>query len=127
MMKVLVASTRTSAGKTVVGLGLGLLAQARGRHVGYFKPLADRIVSRGGLICDRDAELFRTALALPEEVESLSLIHDYANLIEDRRGEDLKQMVLERLEELSRGKELMLIERQPDPARGERRPGSSGR
>ncbi|MDH7505795.1 MAG: phosphotransacetylase family protein [Candidatus Acetothermia bacterium] len=109
-MKVLIASTRTSAGKTVIGLGLGLLTQAQGERVGYFKPLADRLVSRGGLICDRDAELFHTALSIPEEVERLSLIHDYTTLIEDRRGEDLRRTVLERLEELSQGKELMLIE-----------------
>lgn len=109
-MKILVASTRTSAGKTVVGLGLGLLARAQGKRVGYCKPLADRIVSRGGLIYDRDAELFRAALAVPEEVGSLSLIHDYATLIEDRRGEDLRQTVLERFAKLSLEKELMLIE-----------------
>jgi len=109
-MKILIASTRTSAGKTAVGLGLGLLAHEGGREVGYFKPLADRIASRGEAVYDCDAELFRAALEIQEGPESLSLVHDYATLIEDRRGEDLKQAVLERFKELSAEKELMLIE-----------------
>jgi BioD-like phosphotransacetylase family protein len=109
-MKILIASTRTSAGKTVVGLGLGLLARAAGRRVGYCKPLADRVAARGAALYDRDAELFRAALAIPERVEELSLIYDYATLIEDRRGEDLRQAVLERVANLSAGKELLLIE-----------------
>jgi len=113
VVKLLIASTRTGAGKTTVGLGLGLLARAEGRSVGYFKPLADRIVARGPVIYDRDAELFREALALPDEAEHLSLVHDYATLIEDHRdrgGEDLKGKVVRRLEELIPGKEVMLIE-----------------
>jgi hypothetical protein len=109
-MNLLIASTRTSAGKTVVGLGLGLLARSRGKEVGYFKPLSDRIASREGLIYDRDAELFHEALALSEGPERLSLVHDYATLIEDRHGEDLRQAVLDRFKELSAGKGLMLIE-----------------
>lgn len=94
----------------MIGLGLGLLAHAQGKRVGYCKPLADRIVSRGGLSYDCDAALFRTALAIPEEVESLSLIHDYATLIGDRRGEDLRETVLKRFAKLALKKELMLIE-----------------
>lgn len=109
-MNLLLASTRTSAGKTAVGLGLGLLARAQGREVGYFKPVLDRIASRGELVYDRDAELFRAALGIQERPERLSLAFDYATLIEDRRGEDLKQAVLEQFAELSAGKELMLIE-----------------
>lgn len=89
---------------------MGLLARDRGKQVGYFKPLGDRIAAEEAVVYDRDAELFRQALALPEGPEKLTLVHDYATLIEDRRGEDLKQAVLDRFEELSRGKEPMLIE-----------------
>ena len=114
MSAILLASTRTSAGKTTIGLGLGLLAQEGGKNVGYFKPLADRIVARGRLLYDRDAELFRGALDLREELDRLSLVHDYATLVQDRRsreeGEDLKERLLERFAELAQGKELMLIE-----------------
>ncbi|MGQ9602326.1 MAG: phosphotransacetylase family protein [Candidatus Bipolaricaulia bacterium] len=109
-MKMLIASTRTAAGKTVVGLGLGLLAKARGEKVGYFKPLADRLVSQGEAIYDQDAELLQRALSLPEEAPSLSLVHDYATLLKDRRGENLKEAVVERFRELAPGKELMLVE-----------------
>lgn len=112
MMKVLIASTRTAAGKTVLGLGLGLLAVARGERVGYFKPLADRLVSEREAIYDHDAELFREAFALDEAAPRLSLVHDYATLLKDRggQGEGLKRAVVERFRELAAGKGLMLIE-----------------
>lgn len=112
MMKVLIASTRTAAGKTVLGLGLGLLAAARGERVGYFKPLADRLVSEREAIYDHDAELFREAFALDEAAPRLSLVHDYATLLKDRGGqwEGLKRAVVERFRELAAGKGLMLIE-----------------
>lgn len=109
-MNLLLASTRTSAGKTAIGLGLGLLARSQGEEVGYFKPLSDRIASREEVVYDRDAELFHVALGLPEGPERLSLAFDYATLIEDRRGEDLRQAVLERFKELAAGKGLVLIE-----------------
>ena len=115
MSAILLASTRTSAGKTTVGLGLGLLAQEQGKNVGYFKPLADRIVTRGQLLYDRDAELLRGALDLREELDRLSLIHDYTTLVQDqrrerKREEDPKERVLTRFAELAMGKELMLVE-----------------
>jgi len=110
MMKVLIASTRTAAGKTVLGLGLGLIAASQGEKVGYFKPLADRLVSEREAIYDHDAELFRGAFALTEEAPRLSLVHDYATLLKDRGGESLKEAVVKRFHELAPGKEVMLVE-----------------
>lgn len=53
---VMVTSTRTSAGKTTVALGLAMNSGA-GRP-GYFKPLGDQMMYEKKLLCDEDAALF---------------------------------------------------------------------
>jgi hypothetical protein len=105
MKSLLLASTRTGAGKTTIGLGL---AACQNQQIGYFKPLADRIASKKGVIYDLDAKLFHAVFSLKEDVRKLSIIHDYAALIEDRR--DLKSLVVERFEQVAKDKELVIIE-----------------
>lgn len=111
MKSLLLASTRTAAGKTTMGLGLALSFKRR-HSIGYFKPLADRIEQRKGMVYDRDAELFKEVLALKEGLQDLSAAHDYATMIEDARKEekDFKSLLIERFKQISKEKDFILIE-----------------
>jgi len=80
--------------------------------MGYFKPLADRIEQRQKIAYDRDAELFKEVLALKERLQDLSAAYDYATMVEDarREGKDFKSIIIEKFEQISQGKDFILIE-----------------
>jgi len=73
----IVASTRESAGKTSVLVGL---ASALDRRFGYMKPLGDRFLYRKKRLWDYDAALFARLLHLEQEPESMSIGFDHSKL-----------------------------------------------
>jgi len=59
-------------GKTVVALGLSLNLKEKGYKMGYVKPIGKLPVNYKGETIDADALLFKNALALEEEVSTVS-------------------------------------------------------
>ena len=77
MKTLIVASTRESAGKTSVLIGL---AQALGKRFGYLKPLGDRFLYRKKRLWDYDAALLSNVFELGEEPETISIGFDHSKL-----------------------------------------------
>lgn len=116
MKSLLITSTRQSAGKTVIGIGIAL--SLKGKKLGYFKPFGDRLGQGDGSLYDEDAKLFKETLALEDGIESLSVAYDYSAMLWDNIDEDLSTASQERFEEVAEGKELMLIESARDYSYG---------
>lgn len=77
MKSLIVASTRESAGKTSVLVGL---ASALSRRFGYLKPLGDRFLYRKKRLWDYDAALVSKLFSLDEEPETMSIGFDHSKL-----------------------------------------------
>ena len=103
MKELLITSTRMGAGKTSLGIGVGLAMGG----TGYFKPLGDRI--KDGV--DEDAMLFKGIFDLPEKSEDLSVENDYRGILRDTTfKEDIRQELEEKYRKVSRTHELMVVE-----------------
>jgi len=107
MDKLVIASSRRSAGKTSVVVGLG---SALGKKFGYLKPLGDRLIYREKHTWDYDAALVSGLFNLPENPEELTIGFQHSKLKymydEIGTGEKVKQMV----EAAGKGRELVIIE-----------------
>jgi BioD-like phosphotransacetylase family protein len=77
MGSLIIASTRKSAGKTSVLVGL---AKAVDKKFGYLKPLGDRFLYRKKRLWDYDAALMVNLFSLTEEPETISLGFDHSKL-----------------------------------------------
>ena len=60
--RIFVAATRMNDGKTTTCLGLTAALQAMGLHVGYIKPIAQRVVMSGEDQVDEDTLLNRSSI-----------------------------------------------------------------
>ncbi len=107
MGSLIVASTRMSAGKTSVIIGLG---KALGKSFGYLKPLGDRFLYRKKRLWDYDAALVVSLFDLTEEPEMISIGFDHSKLryMYDRASStaEVKRVIAE----MSKGKEALFIE-----------------
>ncbi len=107
MKSLIVASTRESAGKTSMLVGL---ARVLDRRFGYIKPLGDRFLYRKKRLWDYDAALFARLLGLEQEPETMSIGFDHSKLrfMYDRASmfEELKRGVTT----AGRGRDAVLIE-----------------
>ena len=102
-MRLLFTSTNKGAGKTLVGLGIGLNYPGT---IGYFKPLGTNLVQ--GI--DEDVILFKEVFNLKENPELLNISHDYHRILHDVEEPDLTQELQDRYQHLSKGKDFMIIE-----------------
>lgn len=103
-MSLLITSTSKNAGKTMVGLGIGLNYPG---NVGFFKPLGTNL-DHGH---DRDVLLFTEVFGLAEDVESFNLSKDYHRIMHDLEAQtDLTPLLTQRYQELSEGKDFTIIE-----------------
>jgi hypothetical protein len=105
---VVVTSTRTSAGKTTVGLGAALAAQ--GTKIGYLKPFGDRLVYKKKHLLDADAVLFRSVLGAPGAPEGHCLGFDYELLWRQSQRTDMSKELKRHLKAVSAGRDLVLVE-----------------
>ncbi len=107
MNRLIVASIRSSAGKTsmIVGLGLGL-----GKSTGYLKPFGDRLLYRKKRLWDYDAALMENILQLEDSPEDLSIGFDHSKLrfMYDEAG--VKEKLGEIMSQVEADKEVLLIE-----------------
>lgn len=115
MANLIIASTRKSAGKT--GLAMGL-AQVVDKQMGYIKPLGDRLLYRKKRLWDLDASVLIDVLGTQSAAEELTIGFEQAKL----RYMYNETQVLERLDELvkanSQSKEHLIIECGTDLAHG---------
>ncbi|MBU7033508.1 MAG: AAA family ATPase [Theionarchaea archaeon] len=103
-MRVLITSTKKKAGKTMIGLGIGLHHPG---PVGFFKPLGTNIV-RG---MDEDVLLFTEIFNLEEDPHMVNLSQDYHRILHDLdSGPSLTSQLTGRFAHLSTGKDFMIIE-----------------
>lgn len=101
-MSLLITSTKKRAGKTMVGVGIGLNYPGK---VGFFKPLGTNLV-RG---TDKDVMLFKDVFQLEEAPELFNLSQDYHRILHDVK-EPLTEELTERYHQLHQGKDFMIIE-----------------
>ena len=71
MVPLLIESTASYAGKTMICLGLGLTFQKDGFSVSYFKPFGRSPVREGKITTDEDAVLIRNIFNLEEQLSVL--------------------------------------------------------
>lgn len=102
-MSLLITSTGKSAGKTMVGLGIG---QHYPGEVGFFKPLGTNL-DQG---IDEDVMLFREVFKLKEDPQLFTLSQNYDRIIHDLKKTDFTAALKSRYTQLSQGKDFMIIE-----------------
>ncbi len=107
MNKLVVASTRKSAGKTSLIVGL---AQTMGKTYGYLKPFGDRLLYRKKRLWDYDAALLTSILGMDEKAEEITIGFEHAKLRFMYGEEGTKEKLLSVTETVGEGKEVVFIE-----------------
>jgi BioD-like phosphotransacetylase family protein len=102
-MSLVITATKKNAGKTMVGIGIGLHYPG---STGFFKPLGTNLV-RGK---DEDVLLYKEIFNLKEEPELFNLSQDYHRIIHDLDETDVVAALKNRFLTLSEGKDFMIIE-----------------
>ncbi|HPA72513.1 MAG TPA: DRTGG domain-containing protein [Spirochaetota bacterium] len=115
MNKIIIASTRESAGKTSIIVGLN---KALGKKTGYIKPFGDRLIYRRKKNWDYDASLLVQILGIDEEPESISLGFNHAKLRYVYDQESTMKAVVEMADNIGKGKDLLFVEGGKDLAYG---------
>lgn len=123
MTAILVTATEESAGKTAVGVAVGLLARDRGLSVGYMKPKGTRLESAVGKTLDRDPLLAREVLDLDDEVETMEPVVYSETFVDGalRGREDpatLRTRVREAYATVAADRDLVVVEGGADLATG---------
>ncbi len=102
-MSLVITSTKKDAGKTMVGLGIGLHYSGK---IGFLKPLGTNVVQG----YDEDALLFKEVFQLDGDPREFNLFRDYHRIVHDLREPDFTGLLKRRYDELSQGKDFTLIE-----------------
>ncbi|MEA1870614.1 MAG: DRTGG domain-containing protein [Candidatus Bipolaricaulota bacterium] len=107
MGSLIVASTRESAGKTSVLIGIG---RALNKKFGYIKPLGDRFLYRKKRLWDYDAALMVNLFDLGEEPEKISIGFDHSKLRYMYDEESITHEMKQVIAEMEKEKESLFIE-----------------
>lgn len=107
MGSLIVASTRESAGKTSVLIGIG---RALNKKFGYIKPLGDRFLYRKKRLWDYDAALMVNLFDLGEEPERISIGFDHSKLRYMYDEESITHEMKQVIAEMEKDKEALFIE-----------------
>ncbi len=107
MKNIIISSTEKEAGKTTIGLGLAL---GQDVPLNYFKPFGDRIIYRKKKLIDYDAKLFKNVLSLDTEYEKFCIGFDHSKIKYAFDKGTVQNKIRERVEELSKEKEALIIE-----------------
>ncbi len=112
--KIFIAATRQNDGKTSVSLGLLHAFQKRFSKIAYMKPVGQQFKWIEGEKIDKDAVLFKHVYGLEDP---LSLMSPVAvppgfteNYIENPNREELSEKISSAFEQLSIGKDLVVVE-----------------
>ncbi|MFP4001460.1 MAG: DRTGG domain-containing protein [Candidatus Natronoplasma sp.] len=107
MKNLIISSTEEEAGKTTVGLGLAL---GEDKSLNYFKPFGDRPIYKKKRLIDYDTKLFKNVLNLDTDYEKFCIGFDHSKIKYAFDENTIKDKIQERVEELSEGKEGLIIE-----------------
>ena len=107
MKRLLIASSRESAGKTSLILGM---AAASGKKFGYLKPFGDRLIYQRKKNWDYDSNLIINAWGLNVEPDSTTLGFNHSKLRYVYDEESLKKTLPEMARNAEEGKDGLIIE-----------------
>jgi len=112
MISVYVGATPAYSGKNLAVMGLGHRFLKDGLKLGYFKPFGRLPIKIDGVLTDKDAWFIHRVLMLKGPVETLCpvvMTHDL--MVEGCRSEvsGLEEKILETFDEVSKGKDVVLI------------------
>ena len=107
MEKVIVASMRKSAGKTSAIVGIARTAK---KKFAYIKPFGERMLYRKKRLWDYDSSLITALFGLKEDPVDMSIGFDHSKLryMYDEAG--IQKKVLETLDRVGSGREVLFIE-----------------
>ena len=112
MVSIYIASTPAYSGKNLTVMGLGQRFLKDGLKVGYFKPFGRLPIKIDGVLTDNDAWFIHRVLMLKDPVETLCpvvMTHDLMVECCRREVPGLEEKVLDAYEQVSRGKDVVLI------------------
>jgi uncharacterized protein len=107
MNTVVIASLRSSAGKTSLTVGL---AEVLRKNIGYMKPFGDRMLYSKKRLWDYDAALLANLYAMDEAPEDMSIGFDHSKLRYMYDQPAVAARVRELAGTIGRGKDLLIVE-----------------
>lgn len=107
MDRLVIASTRRSAGKTSIVVGL---AKALGKKYGYIKPLGDRLVYRKKRSWDYDAGLITYILDAKDNPEDVTIGFEHSKLRYMYSDDSIKGRLDDMVSKASTGRDMLFIE-----------------
>jgi BioD-like phosphotransacetylase family protein len=114
--RIFVAATRMNDGKTTTCLGLTAALQSMGMHVGYIKPIAQRIVQSGEDQVDEDTLLIEGLFNLDIPIAAMSPVaigpEFTKNYLENPEeiGPQLKDRICRAFDRAAYGKDIVVVE-----------------
>ena len=105
--KVIIASTRKSAGKTSLICGITKILQ---KKIGYLKPFGDRLFYRKKRLWDYDYALLTNLFKLTEEPEDVTIGFDHSKLKYMYDAETTKEKLLELAAKTGQDKDILFVE-----------------
>jgi BioD-like phosphotransacetylase family protein len=112
--RVFLAATGQNRGKTTTSLGLAAAIAARGRRLGFLKPIGQRFVLVDGRRADEDAVLMKAVFDLGDPLTDMSPVtvprHFTTEFLMGRVHDDLAEQLLAADHRLAEGKEVVLVE-----------------
>jgi len=107
MNKLVIASTRKSAGKTSLIVGL---AESLGKTYGYMKPFGDRLLYRKKRLWDYDAALLTSILGMDEKAEEITIGFEHSKLRYMYGEEGTRDKLIEVIETVGKDREILFLE-----------------
>jgi len=114
--RIFVAATRMNDGKTTTWLGLTAALQAMGLHVGYIKPIAQRVVMSGEDQVDEDTLLIDGLFDLNVPIAAMSPVAIGPDFTKqylenpDEIGPQLKDRICRAFDRTAYGKDIVVVE-----------------
>ena len=114
--RIFVAATRMNDGKTTACLGLTAALRTMGLHVGYIKPIAQRIVQSGEDQVDEDTLLIDSLFDLDIPIAAMSPVAigpDFTKLFLENPGEvgpQLQDRICRAFDRAAYGKDIVVVE-----------------
>jgi BioD-like phosphotransacetylase family protein len=113
MITLYITSTTPYAGKSALCLGLGKRFQRDGYKIGYMRPLTTSKTLIGQCVVDEEAELMRQTLGLTDPVDAIwpvCLDPPSVEAVLRGEGKDYAKMVKNAFAQVSRGKDVVILE-----------------
>ncbi len=113
MIPLYISSTAPYSGKSALCVGLGRRLQKDGYQIGYMRPVTTAKTCIGDYVVDKEAEMMLQTLSLQDPIKSIwPICFDAANVETVLRGKgvDYRNVIQEAFAEVSRGKDVVLLE-----------------